>query len=125
MDIIFFAVGAIVLMTVVYRLAPFRGINENKPRVAFFPKYSGGYTGAKEDIVSNLKDMGFVAVPQKPNLYARGQPYGDFSAKSLRLHVSIDDSEKRVRVYAPFVGVLFDTGDLWQVATNAMRARQP
>ncbi len=61
-----------------------------KPRIAFFPKYLASFPGSSENGAANLKAMGFVEVPQKPHLYAHGKRYGDFSAQSLRLHVSIN-----------------------------------
>jgi hypothetical protein len=125
LDIIFWVVGGVVLMTVMYRVVPFRELSEKKPRLAFFPKYSASYSGDAGQVTSNLKAMGFAPVPGKPHLYTRGKPYGDFSAKSLKLHFAIEESEKRVKVYAPLMGVFFDTGDLWQVADNAIQASQP
>lgn len=118
-------VGAVVLMSLIYRLVPFREIRSERPRLAFFPKYTAAYSGTTDHIISNLSKMGFLAVKGKPHFYTRGKAYGDFSVKALQLHASIDESKQRVNVYAPYIGVFFDTGDLWQIAADAVRANQP
>ena len=57
----------------------------------------------------------------KNGSYSRGKIYGDFSAKSIKLSVTINKKAKQVYVYASFFGVLFDTGDVWQVTSDIVR----
>jgi hypothetical protein len=44
--------------------------------------------------------------------------YGDFSANSIKLTVEVDENNKKVTVHASFFGILFDTGDVWQVMSD-------
>lgn len=123
-NIVVWVIGAVVIMTAIYHLVPFREWQNKKPKLVFFPKYSVNFTENKENVVANLKDMGFKSNEKNPNIFARGKIYGDFSAKALKLHVEIIESEKRLKVYAPFMGVFFDTGDIWSITSNAIRATE-
>ena len=67
-------------------------------------------------IESTLVKLGFFKSPA--GQFSRGKVYGDFSAKAIRLSVFVDQSSNQIKVYASFFGVLFDTGDIWQVTSN-------
>lgn len=122
---IIWVICGVVGMTLIYRIAPYREWRNKKPRLVFFPKYTVEYSGEVADLISNIKDMGFELKNGSTNIYARGKPYGDFSAKALKLHIEIAENDKRIKVYAPFLGVFFDTGDLWSITLNAVQTAKP
>ena len=113
-------ISVVFIMSVIYRLTPYKQWRPKKPILAFFPKYIANYTIAKEQVTTNLAGMGFVENSNKPGLFSRGKIYGDFSAKLIQLHVDINDVDKQLKVYAPIMGVFFDTGDLWKVIDDAI-----
>ncbi|MCP4523859.1 MAG: hypothetical protein GY828_06615 [Candidatus Gracilibacteria bacterium] len=118
-------ISAVVLMTAIYHIVPFRKWVDKKPRFVFFPKYIAHFSGDTSKVISNIESMGFVLKDNSNNVFTRGKVYGDFSAKAMKLHVEINESEKCMKVYAPFMGVFFDTGDLWSIAYNAQNSVQP
>ena len=69
-----------------------------------------------EAIESTLLVLGFSKSAE--GKFSRGKVYGDFSAKSIKLAVVVDTSRNLIKVYASFFGVLFDTGDIWQVTSD-------
>ena len=110
------AVIAVVVFTVIYRLVPFKAWGDKKPGFSFFPKYVAPYNKPVQDIKDSLTKLGFKETENK--IYRRGKVYGDFSAKAIKLSVIVDESANQVKVYASFFGILFDTGDLWQVTSD-------
>jgi hypothetical protein len=61
-----------------------------------------------------LEELGFRRY-KNANVYVRGHYMGDFSARWVRLNAVV--KEGKVYLHAPLIGILFDTGDLWEVAT--------
>lgn len=51
--------------------------------------------------------------------------YGDFSAKAMKLRIVIEDKHKIVKVFAPYMGVIFDNGDLWVITNEITIENQP
>ena len=124
-DLVFWIVGAVVTLTVIYHVAPFRAWKNKRPKLAFFPKYLANYAGDINDVIANIKEMGFESDENWPNIFSRGKLYGDFSAKSMKLRIEIIEPENSLKVYAPFTGVFFDTSDLWSITSNAIRVIKP
>lgn len=113
--------GAVTITTAAYHVVPFRNWKNKKPKLVFFPKYIVNFKGSAENVVDNLMEMGFKSNEKNPNIFLRGKVYGDFSAKSLKLCVEIIEEEKYIKIYAPYMGVFFDTGDLWDIGADAIR----
>jgi len=119
-DTLLIIVLAVTAMTVSYKLAPFRQWQKIKPRFVIFPKYTTRYTICDEQIINNIVQQGFKRQANHESIYTRGKIYGDFSAKAMKLQISINQSEKKVSVHAPFFGIFFDTGDVWQVTSRIL-----
>lgn len=122
-EAVFLVIGAVVIFTLIYRAVPYKQWITKKPSFVFFPKYTAQFSRPQEDIISNIRKMGFELKPGSTNIYARGKAYGDFSAKVMKLHVEIDHEQRSIKVHAPFLGVLFDTGDLWSITSNILNGQ--
>ncbi len=114
--IVVIVVIAVIASTVIYRLSPFRIWRDVKPKISLFPKYVAKFDKSVSEIESNLKKMQFNKTGN--NIFSRGKVYGDFSVKSIKLAVEVDEVNKQIKVYAPLFGVLFDAGDVWQVTSD-------
>ena len=108
------------IITIIYKLLPFRSLGENKPLFAPMPKYK---TKIPSNLTSDgaekvLTDLGFkkVKVTGSVEKYTRGSVLGDISIKLSKVSVYVDtisSTEKTVSVQAGWVAA-FDTGDHWQ-----------
>ena len=113
-------VAAVSATTLVYKLLSFRSLAEKKPRFTLFPKYLVKYDQPLADIQAALEGLEFKR--ETPGVYVRGKVYGDFSAKAIKLVVRVDEGAGEFTIAAAFFGILFDTGDVWQVAMDILDA---
>ena len=113
------AVMVVGLFTTIYKKLPFKKYGGSKPKLTFFPKYIADYQTPLEDIEQSLAILGFKATAD-PTFYYRGKVYGDFSAKRIKLSVQINEKDSQIKVQASALGILFDTGDVWQVTTDIL-----
>ena len=105
---------AVAALTLVYRLLPYRDLADTKPMIAFFPKYRLDISAVK-DIELNLVQAGFHAIgSDRPDWY-RGRNFGDFSVKLTKLRLRISEDRQSAVLATPFMGIVFDAGDLWTV----------
>ena len=88
-----------------------------------FPKYIAQYSLLEKEMVSNIQDIGFTLKQGSTNIYMRGKLYGDFSAKFVKLHIEIDQDMKSIKVFTPFIGILFDTGDIWTITSELLKKK--
>ena len=102
--------------TVIYKLLPFKLWQNRKPKITLFPKYVAKLEKPVSEIESALEKIQFKRISD--STFTRGKVYGDFSAKAIKLSVEIDEKNNQIKVYASFFGVLFDTGDIWQVTAD-------
>jgi len=102
--------------TVTYKFLPYKTWCHKKPKLALFPKYTAKFDKPTTEIISTLTKMQFNK--NNNNVFTRGKVYGDFTAKAIQLSVEVDEENSQVKVYASFFGILFDTGDLWQVTSD-------
>lgn len=109
-------VAVVVGFTLTYRSKPFKALEAVKPKFTLFPKYVVNLDRPIAEIELSLMKLGFKK--GKNGAFSRGKIYGDFSAKSIKLSVDINEEEKRMTIHASFLGILFDTGDIWQVTTD-------
>lgn len=114
-------IGAVLMITLIYRLVPYKQWQGEKPSFVLFPKYIAQYSLLEKEMVSNIQDIGFTLKPGSTNTYTRGKLYGDFSAKFVKLHIEIDQDMKSIKVFTPFLGIVFDTGDLWMITSNILK----
>lgn len=114
------AIIAIVGCTLAYKIVPFKTLGNIKPKFVFFPKYKADFNSSISNIETSLNKLGFVEI--KKSEYSRGKFYGDFSTsiKYIKLSVKLNKEAKRFTVCASFLGILFDTGDIWQLATDIL-----
>ncbi|MEM7351492.1 MAG: hypothetical protein AAF657_11840 [Acidobacteriota bacterium] len=113
------AIALVAGTTIAYKLLPFKTWTKPRPRFVLFPKYSATYRRPREAIESTLVRLGFERTNE--GTYVRGKVYGDFSAKAIRLRVEVDDEARQIKVYSPFFGIVFDTGDVWQLASDIVQ----
>ena len=112
-ELIVIALVAVGVLTAIYKVMPFKTWKESKPKFVFFPKYVAKFESSQGSIESTLLELGFSK--STDGKFSRGKVYGDFSAKSIKLAVTVDSSSNQIKVCASFFGILFDTGDVWQV----------
>lgn len=117
--VVVIAVGS---ATIVYKLMPFRRWRDPKPSFVLFPKYVCRYERTDEDLIQALEELGFRQSHDGSTTFARGHAFGDFSARWMKLKIEVDPDAREFRVFAPAVGILFDTGDLWEIARE-LRSR--
>jgi len=115
-ELIVIALVAVGVFTAIYKVIPFKTWKESKPKFVFFPKYVAKVESSQESIESTLLELGFSK--STGGKFSRGKVYGDFSAKSIKLAVIVDSSSSQIKVCASFFGILFDTGDIWQVTSD-------
>ncbi len=104
------AIIVVVVLSVIYKLLPHRRLSDQKPVIAFFPKYV--FPVEEEIAISNLEGIDFKR-HKDTKTFVRGYYIGDFLASVARLNVILDKDKAYIR--APLVA-LFDTGDLWEIA---------
>lgn len=117
-ELLTLAVIAVAGFTAIYRMMPLKKFTANKPGLTFFPKYTATFDQSPDAIASTLVAQGFKK--EKDGRYSRGKIYGDFSAKAIKLSVVINAQVKEITVCASFFGILFDTGDIWQVTSDIL-----
>ena len=113
--IVVIAVGG---FTAIYKALPFRTFGHKKPKFTLFPKYTAKFENSVAEIDSALLAQEFKK--NEKGSYTRGKIYGDFSAKSIKLSVVINEQSKEISVCSSFSGILFDTGDIWQVTSDIL-----
>ena len=64
--LVVWVVGAVVTMTVLYHVMPFREWKSKRPILAFFPKYTANYAGDIKDVIANINRMGFESDENRP-----------------------------------------------------------
>ena len=116
LELVITAVIAVTAFTVIYKLVPFKPWGEEKPRFTLFPKYIASFDKSAAELEEALTKLEFKK--NEKGIYTRGKVYGDFSAKSIKLSAAIDAKNNQIKVYASFFGILFDTGDIWQVTDD-------
>lgn len=109
---------AVAGFSVFYQLIPFKHHKQTKPKLAIFPKYVACFESSVDEIEQSLAQLEFIL--NEEGLYTRSKAYGDFAAKNIKLSVEVDEQAKKLKVYSPFIGILFDTGDLWQVTSDIL-----
>ena len=82
-------------------------------------KYVAKFDKPVSEIEYSLEKIQFKKINKRT--FTRGKVYGDFSTKAMKLSAEVDDEKKQIKVYASFFGVLFDTGDIWQVTSDIIK----
>jgi len=115
-ELIVITLIVVCVFTAIYKVAPFKTLKGNKPKFVLFPKYIAKFETPVETIESTLLKLGFSKTAS--GQFSCGKVYGDFSAKSIKLSATIDQPNNQIKVCASFFGILFDTGDIWQVTSD-------
>lgn len=118
MSLLMTAILVVMAFTGLYKLAPFKKHKGSRPKFTFFPKYISPFDNTLDQIESSLAALEFKK--NGKDTYTRGKIYGDFSIKAIRLSVEVNEQSRELKVYASFFGILFDTGDVWQVTTDIL-----
>lgn len=116
LELFLLMVAAVSIFTIIYRVTPFRHFEGKRPRFVMFPKYIASFDRPVSEIETALEKNGFTKVNE--GIYSRGKIYGDFSAKAIKLTVEVDGVNSCIKVNASTFGILFDTGDIWQVCSD-------
>ena len=116
LELVILVIIGVTVFTIIYKLSPFKVWKNKKPRFTLFPKYIAQFNKPISEIETALEKIQFKKTIK--NNYTRGKVYGDFSAKAIKLSVVIDEEKKQIKIYSSFFGILFDTGDIWQVAAD-------
>lgn len=116
LELVLIAFVAVTTSTLIYKVVPFKIWGVSKPRFSLFPKYIAKFDKTVEEIEDLLVKLEFKK--NDNGLFSRGKVYGDFSTKAMKLTVFIDKEANEIKVYASFFGILFDTGDVWQLTSD-------
>lgn len=116
LELVVIVVIAVVGFTFIYKISPFKTWRNKKPKFVLFPKYVAKFDKPVTEIESALEKIQFKKSSNRT--FDRGKIYGDFSAKAIKLSVDIDEEKSQIKVHASFFGILFDTGDIWQVTSD-------
>jgi len=95
-----------------------------KPGFVFLPKYYANYERSDEEVELSIMQLGFRPSGAKDH-YARGTLRTGLTTKSIELTIFLDREKKQVQVYSSFFGILYDNGDVWQVAHHAVQGLEP
>ena len=109
---------ALVGMTVIYRIVPYKKWTDTKPTLVLLPKYQADFSCPVDHIISNLKQQNFQPKGGSVDIYTRGSIWGQ-RGSTAKLDVHINRDTKSIQIYASFMLILFDTGDTWKI-TNAI-----
>ncbi|PWQ97572.1 hypothetical protein [Leucothrix arctica] len=107
------------LLTAIYRRQPLKRLTLIKPGIVFFPKYIAAYTRSDADVALTIGQLGFRR-NEMTGLYSRGTMRTGLNTKSIKLTISMDYEKKEISIYSSFFGILFDNGDIWQLAHDAI-----
>ncbi len=123
---------AVTLFRWIYQKRKPRRLDKRKPWLKWFPKYTVSVKippdileseNPDELLENRLTPTGFQheAWTKDALHFTRGKSWGDFHAKLIKMRISFSHplqsvSEMKVEVASV---CLFDTGDLWKVATEA------
>ena len=120
METIVIVVVTLVIITVLYKILPYRDLGENKPFFALLPKYKNAVKHSLNnvEIEEKLKSFGFKKVKETESskMFTRGSVLGDISIKLAKVDVclrKISENEHELTVQAGWVAA-FDTGDHWK-----------
>ena len=114
--LVIIVVIAVAGFTILYKLSPFKTWENKKPKFTLFPKYIAKFDKPVSEIESALEKIKFEKDSNRT--FSRGKIYGDFSAKAIKLTVEVDEMNSQIKVYSSFFGILFGTGDIWQVTAD-------
>ena len=109
---------ALVGMTVIYRIVPYKKWTDTKPTLVLLPKYQADFSCPVDHIISNLEQQNFHPKGGSVDIYTRGTIWG-MRGSTTKLDVHINRDTKSIQIYASFMLILFDTGDTWKI-TNAI-----
>ena len=123
LELLIYMVIGIACFTITYKMSPFKIWTPQKPKFTLFPKYIAQFNKPISEIESSLEKIQFKK--NGNNNYTRGKVYADFSAKAIQLSVEIDEEKKQIKIYSSYFGLLFDTGDIWQVASEIINNEMP
>ena len=121
LETLIIVVIAVVGFTFIYKIIPFKTWTNKKPKFSLLPKYVAKLDRPVTDLEAALEKIQFKK--SKNGVYTRGKVYGDFSAKAIKLAVEINKEKNQIKVYASFIGILFDTGDIWQVTSDIVNGQ--
>jgi len=65
---------ALAVVTIIYKVLPFKKLKPKKPYLVWFPKYTANYSSSHEL-------LGFKDISKQRTLYSRGSVFGDFLMK--------------------------------------------
>ncbi len=120
MEIIIIVVVALVTITLLYKMLPYRSLGAKKPFIAFLPKYkiTVRHSLSNAELESKLADHGFKKVKESESYqqFTRGSVLGDISIKLAKVNVGLRklaENEHELTVQAGWIAA-FDTGDHWK-----------
>ena len=77
MDVeIIYILLALVGMTVIYRIVPYKKWTDTKPILVLLPKYQADFSCPVERIISNLEQQNFQPKGGSVDIYTRGKIWG-------------------------------------------------
>ena len=119
--------AAVVLITVLYKLAPFREAEGSKPLFVLLPKYKKQVRHSKSnaELESELSRFGFDKVREEDAVayFSRGSVLGDFSVNLAKVNLALREitpHQHELTLQSGWVAA-FDTGDHWQFITELSR----
>jgi len=102
-------------LTWIYHKRPYRPFGDPKPTFVFMPKYEIDFDDY-DALTDRLLSEGFSRAGSS-NRYRSRFSLGNFSSRLMRLVVDLDEPNKRAFLKGGSWVILFDTGDLWKVAS--------
>lgn len=121
------ALVAMIILTLVYRVLPYRLASDKKPSIALLPKYKKHISTSlmHSDLEGKLAQYGFKKLGSKNDTiyFTRGALLGDFSVKLMKIKLGVTPLEPykfEITLQAGWL-VAFDTGDFWTFITELSR----
>lgn len=122
-EVIIVALVVVVIVTLLYKLLPYRPLGDKKPFVSLLPKYKT-YVSLPDSLSESttlsqeLAKYGFTIKSQTDEVvtYTRGHMLGDISIKLTKIDLKVSKpiaNQSEFTIEAAWV-VAFDTGDFWK-----------
>ena len=107
---------ALVGMTIIYRIVPYKKWTDTKPKLVLLPKYQANFSCPVDHIISNLEQQNFQPKESSVDTYTRGTIWG-MRGSTMKLDVHINRDAKSIQIYTSSMLILFDTSDTWKITS--------
>jgi hypothetical protein len=118
------AIASVLILSLLYKILPYRALGTKKPAIALLPKYKHllEHEISRQQLEKELANYGFRKTDEEGNRakFTRGSVLGDFSINLAKVNVGVIEHAQNRHELTVEAGwmVAFDTGDHWKFLTE-------